>query len=258
MQFKDDLYQILNIPEYASQNVIKQAYHILAKKYHPDVSNHNGQMFAEITDAYKILSNPTLKAQYDEYLKQKHIKEDLEKTNKEQAEEFLKQTQEHLNRTQNNFSKQAAQTLNETDDTIFDEPTHSSKYYVNPSKEPIFTVIKHFSNYRFENAISAIWNRSILVLLGAAIVYTILTPLNIFFKLCNISTNKHNYKYHWVKTINHTLNKPKIIKPIFWTIFLYILTLSKLISNICHTIYWTFKHIIVPFLLPNAIRSLKR
>ena len=253
MEFKDDLYAILNVPEFSTISVVKYAYHTLAKKYHPDTSKYDGKVFAQVTDAYKILSNPTTKLNYDNYLHAKHQKEEQDRINKTTQE-----TKEEFNQTRQNFNKSAATVLNETEDDILEENDTSSKYYVDPKKEPIFIVIRHFNHYRFENAMGAIWNRSFFSILGAAFLYTILTPISIFMKLCNCRVSKHNYKLHWLSTLNTNLQKPKIIKPIFWTISLYILTINKAITNICKTLYWIFRHLIVPFLIPNAIRSLRR
>ena len=253
MEFKDDLYAILNVPEYSSISTVKYAYHTLAKKYHPDTSKHDGKIFAQVTDAYKILSNPITKQNYDSYLQTKHQKEEQERLNKTTQE-----TKEAFNQTKQNFTESAASVLNETEDDLLDENDTSSKYYVNPKNEPIFTVIRHFNHYRFENAIGAIWHRSFFAILGAAILYTILTPISIFFKICDCGVNKHNYKLHWLATLNTNLQNPKIIKPTFWTIFLYILTITKAFTNICKTIYWIFRRIIILFLIPNAIRSLRR
>lgn len=70
----ENYYDILEIKENASNEVIKAAYKTLAKKYHPD--NWKGkeefanQRFLEIRKAYEVLSDETLKRQYDEQLKQ--------------------------------------------------------------------------------------------------------------------------------------------------------------------------------------------
>lgn len=256
MEFKDDLYSILNVPEYSTIGVVKQAYHVLAKKYHPDVSNHTGKMFAQITDAYKILSNPQSKKAYDEYLKAKHDTEQLKTT--QQNSDIDKEVKETLKTKTNNFNKSAASSLYENEEDLVDEEATSTKYYINPKNEPIFTVIRHFNHYRFENAVAAIWNRSFFAILGATFIYAILTPISIFFKICNCAVNKHHYKYHWLATLNTSLQNPKIIKPTMWTCILSITLILKLITNTCKTLYWIFKRIIIPFLIPNAIRSLKR
>jgi DnaJ-class molecular chaperone len=63
-------YQILEVNENASYEVIEKAYRVLAKKYHPDLWPKDKMYFAEskfkeITEAYNILSNNDLKAEYD-------------------------------------------------------------------------------------------------------------------------------------------------------------------------------------------------
>ncbi len=63
-------YEILEINEYASQELIEHSYKVLAKKYHPDL-NSNGniklaeQKFKEISEAYYVLSDPNLRSQYN-------------------------------------------------------------------------------------------------------------------------------------------------------------------------------------------------
>lgn len=62
-----DYYEILGIPRQASGNEIKSAYRKLARKLHPDVSAHpeSGEKFSQIHEAYRVLSNPQLRAIYD-------------------------------------------------------------------------------------------------------------------------------------------------------------------------------------------------
>lgn len=63
-----DLYRILGIPDNASMADIKSAYRRLAKQYHPDLnpgSRRSEEKFKEILDAYTILSDEELRAQYD-------------------------------------------------------------------------------------------------------------------------------------------------------------------------------------------------
>lgn len=63
-----DFYRILGVPDNATMADIKSAYRRLAKLYHPDLnpgSRHSEEKFKEILDAYTILSDEELRAQYD-------------------------------------------------------------------------------------------------------------------------------------------------------------------------------------------------
>lgn len=51
-------YEILGINFDATQEEIKRAYRLMAKKYHPDISKTDTKYFNLITEAYKILSDP--------------------------------------------------------------------------------------------------------------------------------------------------------------------------------------------------------
>lgn len=70
MEFKD-YYKILGVDTTADDKIIKTAYRKLARKYHPDVSDHHDaeNRFKEITEAYNVLKNAEKRANYDELLK---------------------------------------------------------------------------------------------------------------------------------------------------------------------------------------------
>jgi curved DNA-binding protein CbpA len=76
MKIRKDYYEILCIPKNATEEQIKQAYRSLAKKYHPDVNiggeqkyEPSTQKFREIAEAYAVLSNKTMKIDYDTRLR---------------------------------------------------------------------------------------------------------------------------------------------------------------------------------------------
>ena len=66
-------YEILEVSQNASKEVIDRAYKVLAKKYHPDLQPENKRQFAEeklkkINEAYDILSDEYKRKQYDDKL----------------------------------------------------------------------------------------------------------------------------------------------------------------------------------------------
>ena len=70
------LYEILEVSENASKEVIEKAYRVLAKKYHPDLQPEEQKQKAEetikkINEAYAILSNEEKRKEYDETLEPK-------------------------------------------------------------------------------------------------------------------------------------------------------------------------------------------
>ena len=65
---KTDFYDRLNIGTGASEEAIKKAYRLAVRKTHPDVNKNEGatQLFLDIQEAYKILSDPNRKGAYDD------------------------------------------------------------------------------------------------------------------------------------------------------------------------------------------------
>jgi molecular chaperone DnaJ len=64
----DNHYETLGVGKDASPEEIKKKYRKLARKYHPDVNPGDRQAearFKKINEAYRILSDPSLKAKYD-------------------------------------------------------------------------------------------------------------------------------------------------------------------------------------------------
>jgi DnaJ homolog subfamily B member 6 len=71
MEDGDDPYQVLGVPKDASESDIKKAYRKLALRHHPDKqTTEDGKqqatvLFAKISNAYEILSDPQKKRDYD-------------------------------------------------------------------------------------------------------------------------------------------------------------------------------------------------
>lgn len=66
-EFGNDYYLVLGVSRKATKSELRRAYHRLARKYHPDVSNEKNAeaKFRRINEAYKVLSNRRERETYD-------------------------------------------------------------------------------------------------------------------------------------------------------------------------------------------------
>lgn len=137
-----NLYEILEVSQKASKEVIDKAYHVLAKKYHPDLQKDDEKKKAEekmkqINEAYEILSNEEKRKQYDEELRieieeQKRIEamknvqkeqptlyvsnDNLEKLRQEEIEkqrQMQEQEYSNMQKLQNEMKRAYAQAYND-------------------------------------------------------------------------------------------------------------------------------------------------
>ncbi len=69
-------YDLLGVKATATAAEIRRRFRELAKKYHPDVTpGVEGNRFREITEAYRILSNPRTRKIYDREIKKRDQQE---------------------------------------------------------------------------------------------------------------------------------------------------------------------------------------
>lgn len=102
-------YEILEVDQKASKEVIEKAYKVLAKKYHPDLQEEKNKKRAEekiknLNEAYEILSDENKKAKYDEKLKQ--MKEEEERKKVEQHNEYINNIKGVYSNQYNNYKKE--------------------------------------------------------------------------------------------------------------------------------------------------------
>lgn len=64
-------YEVLGLPETASQDEVKRRFRELARRWHPDVARtpDAAEKFKTISEAYRVLGDPNARAQYDAELK---------------------------------------------------------------------------------------------------------------------------------------------------------------------------------------------
>lgn len=77
-----NFYRLLGVPQSSSQKAIQAAFRKKARAYHPDTSESPGstaEEFAQITLAYEVLSQPSVRENYDSYLAEETAKRAVER-----------------------------------------------------------------------------------------------------------------------------------------------------------------------------------
>lgn len=110
------LYEILEVSETASSEVIEKAYKVLAKKYHPDLQLPENKQKAEnkmkqINEAYEVLNNELKRKSYDEQLAK--IRQEIKQ---KEAQTYANQYMQENNNHSDNTSYENVKVYNKTED----------------------------------------------------------------------------------------------------------------------------------------------
>lgn len=111
---KNTLYEVLEVSENASAEVIEKAYKVLAKKYHPDLQSEANKKSAEnkmkkINEAYDILGNEEKRKEYDKTLEQQRREEKLKQE--------MELERQRLEKEEYNQQNQVGSDINNTNET---------------------------------------------------------------------------------------------------------------------------------------------
>jgi curved DNA-binding protein len=82
-----DYYKVLGVQKNASQEEIKKAYRVLARKHHPDLNPNDKEAhkrFQQVNEANEVLSDPAKRKKYDQYGKDWQHAEQFEQARKSQ------------------------------------------------------------------------------------------------------------------------------------------------------------------------------
>lgn len=180
------LYDVLEVSEKASKEVIEKAYRVLAKRYHPDLQTVDNKKIAEekmkqINEAYDILSDDIKRKAYDEELEIKR-----EEKRKNSSTQQINQTPYKQNMEQGQYENQNSNSYNKVTDM------QNRRYQERMRKEEEKMRIQMQENLQkeYENAyynylrslgykIKEKWTwektkRLLMILLGLGIIITIL------------------------------------------------------------------------------------
>lgn len=103
-------YEILEVNPKASKEIIEKAYHVLIKKYHPDLYTGEKQIYAEkkireINEAYHVLADQFLRDQYDKETRKQELLD---------REEFYEQQRQIRNERASSVTRKKEQPLEKT------------------------------------------------------------------------------------------------------------------------------------------------
>ena len=134
MRAEIDHYTVLNVSPGADEAIIRAAYRVLAKRYHPDLATgaraRSTEKFQQITEAYRILGNADRRAQYDE---QRNRRENDTHGTRREGGGFAAQRSHSTNRQA--YEAERPRAKNERGRGFTKRPNYAAKYSIGgPSK----------------------------------------------------------------------------------------------------------------------------
>ncbi|GAB4124821.1 MAG: hypothetical protein OHK0045_02550 [Raineya sp.] len=113
-------YTILEIPESASAEMVKNAYRSLAKRWHPDLNPNDKDaetMFMDIKEAYTVLSNAIKRNYYDYQLRKAILDKKVEPSSSTKVGSFRKKEQEVTKKTTTQFKQEKQEKIFHSSDS---------------------------------------------------------------------------------------------------------------------------------------------
>lgn len=174
-------YEILEINEKASQEIIDKVYKVLIKKYHPDLQENNEikakyeEKIKEINEAYEILSNPEKRNEYDKMLLQE--KELASKKTYEQQQTYTKPNtaSNYSSTSSNNSNANMENTVQRNyEEEIINQQKQNTQYQEAINKAYHDAYIQDLKNRGYKIKYKKTWNERLRSLIALFLTFGVL------------------------------------------------------------------------------------
>lgn len=185
-------YEILEVSEKASSEVIEKAYKALVKKYHPDLQPESSKKQAEekiklINEAYDVLSNNDKKVKYDEELNKKNLVHEQKINNEKQTIKKPHQQMQPKPKNNSNFQNEYNQTINDAYNNAYNEAYNRAyqQAYINNLKNMGYEIKYQKTFKEHLITIAAVFFTIIILIIIGLILWTIPFTRNYLINLYN-------------------------------------------------------------------------
>lgn len=153
-------YELLEVSEKASPEIIKKAYTTLVKKYHPDLQPDSEKKAAEekikeINEAYEILSDKVKREDYDRKLQMQRVKEE-HYNSYSNNQNYSGNTHQNANNTYN-YSTQSNTTNN-----VYSKPQSHKRIIHKPTVNKDYADLDDFNNFQndYNNIMNEVYHNA--------------------------------------------------------------------------------------------------